>query len=116
MTGADRHLDREVRRPENLEEANQEDWDSLELSILELVEFGHDIEYVLDLDLLSYDALVEKTIYVRSSHLQRNVQLDFVASQGDHKAVKKTLAALSPVGSKPETEEDRFQQTWSKKL
>ena len=116
MAGPDRHLDREVRRPDNLEEANAEDWDSLELSILELVGFGHDIEYVLNMDLLSYDALVDKTLYVRATHLQRDVQLNFVSSQGDNRSVKKTLAALSPVGSAPETEADRFQQTWSKKL
>lgn len=66
------------------------------MTICEVINFGFSEQYVLDMDVESFDVLVERVLVVRSSSKIEALWRDFVSSQGDKKSVKAMAKNLDP--------------------
>lgn len=64
--------------------------------MVELVGWGFDLDYVLDLDVESFDILVERMIEVRASYRIQNLWSRFAGAQGTKQSIQKMAASMNP--------------------
>ena len=83
-------------RPVDLESASGDDWENLELTIVDLVGYGFSEDFVLNMDVESFDILVERVLVVRFSAKIESLWSNFAASQADKKSVKALAKELDP--------------------
>lgn len=68
----------------------------LELSFVELVSMGFGAEYLLDLDVESFDILVSRATEVKKASRFFTFQSRLISAQGDQKGIKAFQKALTP--------------------
>lgn len=70
---------------------------------MQLVRFGFDINYVLDLDIESFDILVGYVLDMAAVERVEDLWTNFVATQGDKQSVKRFAQEFSPRKKKGRT-------------
>jgi len=74
---------------------------------VQLVRFGFSVEYLLDLDIESFDILVGYVLKMSAVERVEDLWTSFVSAQGDQKSVKKFAAELAPKKKGKKTDADR---------
>lgn len=69
---------------------------NLELTIVDLVGFGFSEDYILNMDVESFDVLVQRVLEVQVCHKVETLWSRFLAAQGTKKGVQSMAEALDP--------------------